>query len=70
MKLKDFSAVQILREMHFSGYRISKTVIFDIFRGSELCFWQFFNCPKSKLRTNKMAIFEAPNWPNLISRKI
>ena len=67
-KFKDFSAIQILREIKFGSFGVSKTDILAYLVAQNLDIFGIFNIfkcgifPKIKIRHLK--------WSNLISRKI
>ena len=78
-KFQDFSATQILREINFAHFRVSKTVIFAVFEAMNIDFCQFqptkkiMNSSKTKFRASrnvKMALFKLFKSLKMFSHKI
>ena len=75
----DFSAIQILPEINFAHFRVSKTVIFAVFDALNFNFGKFqppkkmhyFIKPKFRASKNvKMALFKQFKSLKMISHKI
>ena len=49
LKSKNFSAVQILREINFDHFTVTKIAILTDFRSSSFCIWDILGLKKAKI---------------------